>query len=120
MNYFYPRMLCAKFDENSPVILEKILYHHQYICSEVCYYAGILRQLQVIAFCLKNALFLTTHQLIINNSKYNCALDTHLYGQLCIITLQFIRTFLFLLLWVGVRRRPPSTIFYYGASLYQI
>ena len=40
-----------------------------------------MRQLQVIALCLKNALFLTTYQMI-NKRKYNCALDTHLYGQM--------------------------------------
>ena len=73
-------MLCANFDENSPVILEKILYNHQYLFRSSL--LGIMRHLQVIAFCLKNALFLTTHQTMINKRKYNCPLDTHLYGQM--------------------------------------
>ena len=35
---------------------------------------GILRQ--VIEFCYKNALILTTHQINIDERKYICALDT--------------------------------------------
>ena len=41
---------------------------------------GILQQVKEVYFNM--ALFINTHEIIIDKRKYNCALDTHLYGHL--------------------------------------